>query len=299
MAALSTCPRHPGEQVIALCVNCHRGVCPRCRVVQNWVTYCDVCYAETFRSNVTSTMFKKRDQRIGFPMAYWPFWEGLLVISIGLVIDLIVVAVLSSVFTYDSLGQVAVAQLIFSVVLYSVLIGGVYYFVVFQHQSPPASLGLKTEHAPGNLLWGLLTGAVALMGGLGLGYLSNYLLGNPPARDVQEAVSSASRSQMNWVYFILTVVVAVMLAPVFEEVFFRGFLYSGLRNKFGIQWSLVITSAFFAFVHFEVIGFLPRFFVGYVLGYIYEERRNLMAPITAHAVYNGTLLLLATFGILK
>lgn len=244
-------------------------------------------------------MFSKGERDLGFPMAYWPFWEGIVVFVAGLLASGLAVALVSSMFTFRTIGQVAAADLIISIALYTVLLGGTYYYVSYQHQAPIQSLGLKTENMGGGIIWGIGIGMLSLVGGISLGYFSRYIFGQPPARDIEYALYSYSKEPINWAYVFLVLIAAAILAPIFEEIFFRGFLYAGLRNKMGIQPALLINAAFFAFVHFEAIGFLPRFFVGYLLGLIYEQRRTLTAPIVAHAVYNASLIMLATYGILQ
>jgi CAAX protease family protein len=93
-------------------------------------------------------------------------------------------------------------------------------------------------------------------------------------------------------------VVVVLLAPTAEEMFFRGFLYRGLRRRFGVWASALISGAFFGLVHFAGVSFLliipSLVLVGVGLAWIYERRGSLIAPIAAHATFN----LLGLLGIL-
>ena len=57
--------------------------------------------------------------------------------------------------------------------------------------------------------------------------------------------------------------------------------------------AMVLNGALFAAAHFELIGFLPRFLLGWALCWIYERNRTLTGSITGHALYNGLILLLS------
>jgi len=88
------------------------------------------------------------------------------------------------------------------------------------------------------------------------------------------------------VLIVYSVFLATVLGPVMEEVFFRGFCYPILKRRLGMGWSMAITSAFFAMIHQNEFAFWPIFVLGMGLAFIYEKRRNLVAPITLHIVHN-------------
>jgi len=90
---------------------------------------------------------------------------------------------------------------------------------------------------------------------------------------------------------LLIVLSAVVLAPLAEELFFRGLLQSTLRN-FMSPWAAVVTSSvLFAFVHISAVcDVLPLLLFAVVLGYTYERHGRLTAPILIHALFNGIML---------
>ena len=75
----------------------------------------------------------------------------------------------------------------------------------------------------------------------------------------------------------------VIGAPVSEEIVFRGGLLQGLAQVTSARVANFITALIFALVHYYVIQFLPVFFSGLYLGWIYLKRENLVEPIAAHA----------------
>jgi membrane protease YdiL (CAAX protease family) len=85
----------------------------------------------------------------------------------------------------------------------------------------------------------------------------------------------------------LIVGLAVAVAPVFEEFFFRGFAYPALKQRWGTWQALLAVSIVFAAIHFHVpsLGPLLAFAIG--LGLAYELTGSLLAPITMHVLFNA------------
>lgn len=84
-------------------------------------------------------------------------------------------------------------------------------------------------------------------------------------------------------------VVAVVIAPIFEEMVFRGLFQTMLRSFSGKVWlSIFITSIFFVVTHFNA-GHWPALFVlSMAMGYSYEKSGSLFRPIFIHAFFNAT-----------
>ena len=84
---------------------------------------------------------------------------------------------------------------------------------------------------------------------------------------------------------------ACFLGPIVEEIFFRGFLYPGMRKYIGVSGAMVITATLFAGVHENLFSFIPIFFLGIVLAFIFEKRRSLAACISLHVIHNSAFIL--------
>jgi membrane protease YdiL (CAAX protease family) len=91
-------------------------------------------------------------------------------------------------------------------------------------------------------------------------------------------------------------ILGVVVAPIVEEIMFRGVLYTWLRQRLNIAGAVVISAMVFAWVHPQgLIGFLPIAFLGAVLALLREWRNNLLAPIVAHAGFNLVSLIIIRF----
>lgn len=87
--------------------------------------------------------------------------------------------------------------------------------------------------------------------------------------------------------FVLTFFAVVLLAPVAEEIFFRGFLYGGLRARIGVIGAMLASTLFFTALHFSIDAFIPIFVLGLFLAWLYEKTGSLYPGIILHAANNG------------
>jgi membrane protease YdiL (CAAX protease family) len=107
----------------------------------------------------------------------------------------------------------------------------------------------------------------------------------------QQAVQ-VLRTAVSTVDRLKLAVVTILLAPVAEEMLFRGLLYAWIRQIGFPRLALVLTAGIFAFVHFNLATFLPLFVLAVILAVLYERTGNLLAPIAAHSTFNALNFLL-------
>ena len=88
------------------------------------------------------------------------------------------------------------------------------------------------------------------------------------------------------------VALAVIAAPLFEEYLFRGLVFKGLRRTMKPAFAILASAAIFAIVH-PPLSFLPVFGLGVAAALAFESSGSLLAPILAHALYNGAMVLLS------
>ncbi len=84
--------------------------------------------------------------------------------------------------------------------------------------------------------------------------------------------------------------VGVILAPLAEEVFFRGLLFPALAKPVGVFWSAAITAALFAALHFNWVGLIPIFGLGVFLARAYHRTGSILVPIFIHGLHNALIL---------
>jgi membrane protease YdiL (CAAX protease family) len=89
---------------------------------------------------------------------------------------------------------------------------------------------------------------------------------------------------------------SITLAPLMEELFFRGFLYPVLERKIGVPIAIFLTAFSFALLHGAQLMFswgpvLVIFLVGMVLTVVRAKTNSVAAGVIIHMAYNGTLTL--------
>lgn len=107
--------------------------------------------------------------------------------------------------------------------------------------------------------------------------------------DMQEAIHIFSSLANNWerLGFIL---VAVGLAPVAEELLFRGILLPALGRLWGIGAAIGLSSLLFAFIHLHVPSFAPLLVLSVGLSFAYVYSQSLLVPIVMHMIFNAVSL---------
>jgi membrane protease YdiL (CAAX protease family) len=99
----------------------------------------------------------------------------------------------------------------------------------------------------------------------------------------QAIISDFPHTTLGAAMFVL---VAVVMAPLFEEVIFRGFLFRGFANSWGWVWGALASAAIFGAAHLQLDVFLPLAALGFVLAWAYHRTGSLWTCITMHALFN-------------
>jgi membrane protease YdiL (CAAX protease family) len=110
----------------------------------------------------------------------------------------------------------------------------------------------------------------------------------PAAQEAVEALRTAKHGVGLFVFAVVTVVIA----PLGEELLFRGVLYPAVKYAGFPKLALWGTSLLFALIHFNRPIFLPLLLLALLLVWLYERTDNLAAPLAAHAMFNATNLVI-------
>lgn len=175
---------------------------------------------------------------------------------------------------------------------------GISWVLLKKFGSSWAQIGLRGLPTRADWLQGLACGIVLLLMSalaeaalnvlMGGGYAESLGREDQSSRAIQEAVRALSDSIWLWAGLGLFVVV---LAPITEEIFFRGVLYNALKRRLGHGWAAPINGVIFAAIHLSWIGFLPRLLMGWLLANFYQRSGSLWVPIIAHGVNNAAALI--------
>jgi len=95
---------------------------------------------------------------------------------------------------------------------------------------------------------------------------------------------------------LLLAITVVILAPLGEEILFRGFLQKLLEETWqDITRAVLITSLFFAFIHMNPVWVIQIYFLGVVLGYLAWRTGSILTSLILHSLNNGTALILTNY----
>jgi len=171
-----------------------------------------------------------------------------------------------------------------SIVLFFVL-----YLVVVRHKQSLQSLGLGGRSIFRDIFLGFASYCVVLplfvLVVAGLSYVIKLIHYAPPPHPLVDIFVTEDRQNPMIIY--LSIFLACTVGPFIEEVFFRGFCYTTLKKHIGMKGAMILTSAFFAVIHYSLFALLPIFLLGMVLVYLYEKRGSLIPSITLHIVHNS------------
>ena len=84
-----------------------------------------------------------------------------------------------------------------------------------------------------------------------------------------------------WFFFV-----GALLAPVVEEIFFRGFLFQGLRARYGWVAGMLLSSAIFGLAHLDPVSLIPTFILGNLLAYLYQRSNSIWPGVILHVLVN-------------
>lgn len=139
---------------------------------------------------------------------------------------------------------------------------------------------------------GALSWIVAFPLSAGVGAVIAMALG--PFDTEQAAVEQIQKAQGHPMQVALLLFSAVLVAPIVEELLFRGFLQTWFKRYLSKIWAILFSAGLFAAVHFSLsqgklnYQLIPVLFtLGIFLGALYDWRKSLWAPIALHATFNA------------
>ncbi len=157
-------------------------------------------------------------------------------------------------------------------------------FSAFKYRCGWRALGFRSF----NVRKSLILTAVVVLVGLLVGFLWDMLLTSlgvdPPSAVPPELTQTG-------LGFAIVAVLAVVVAPVAEETFFRGFILSGIGKRFGYAWGIVVSALLFSIAHMQLGAFLPIFILGILLAWLYVKTGSIWPCILTHFAYNSIAML--------
>jgi len=160
------------------------------------------------------------------------------------------------------------------------------FFLQFHQLTWTEAFGLRNSTWLRVALVSLSSGVIILVVGLELGWLSGEVMSHwglkPEAQEAVQVLQQTMSPERRLIYGVA----ALGLAPIAEEVLFRGLIYPAIKQTGRTRLALWGTSLLFAGIHMNLMGLVPLTFVAVMLTWLYEATDNLLAPMVAHCFFN-------------
>lgn len=223
-------------------------------------------------------MGKRIDQRIPPRQPAWNIWQGLLLISLVTLIEY----PLGWLETPNDLDSLRGILYFIGVGLGDALVYfGVIWLFLRLIRRPFSDLGfvkpLKRFVGLGFAVGILLFVCIGL-----LGNVLTHIFGTPAPQSFTVAVKGVN---YQWEFGLLAFLGGVV-APLKEEMLFRGLIYPPLRQALGRGKGMLLTGLIFATLHFDIVRFLPLLIGGVVLAWLYERSASIWPTVVAHGTWN-------------
>lgn len=165
----------------------------------------------------------------------------------------------------------------------------IFYFVLVKYREKLSRLGITSMGFYKNVLSGITAYVFILPILISVLILSMLFLNSIgykfPTQPVFDMFLEEKRSN---VILFLTIFVSI-LGPIIEEIFFRGFLYSAVRKRFGVLSGVLLSAALFSMLHTNIAGFAPIMILGILMAFLYETTGSLIAPMAVHILHNSII----------
>jgi len=230
----------------------------------------------------------------GLPAVGWSIWEAVL---IGLVTNLVVAQTVVGVIAFLALGVTTSDDpktIYVGLIVDLAWFGGMIGWLMLRHPRWREQLGVHLDRE------GLRNGGYGFVAGLILYPVIAFVVGLPltilfSALSGEEATTPDQLPpHLTGAAVVASVILAVLIAPVVEETYFRGILFRSIRDRHGFWPGALISGVLFGLVHWvpspwqdAVLLQTIMVFTGIALAWIYERRGSLLANVAAHMAFNA------------
>lgn len=169
----------------------------------------------------------------------------------------------------------------------------VYFFTIVVNKASMRDIGFEAASGADFIKYGVGGGILLLVIVMVLSIPISYLNPHIDPQPYEEMLRSVTQEAS----FLWLVIIGVVLAPLSEEMFYRGMIYPVFRRHLGPTWAIVIAGIIFGLAHLDLWRALPLAVGGMGLCYIYEKTRSILVTTVAHGVWNLVMTVLVYYSI--
>lgn len=226
------------------------------------------------------------------PWNWWDVAKALILILVGVIALGVAIAgfALATRNDFSHAEKLSSAPLFIAAMgIYGFVLLAVYLFAVRRTGSSWAAVGLR------NFSWRWLVMAPLLtaLEFVGMAFINTQLLwrftGEPFENPQIETITGGMR--LTRTDLALLLILVAIIAPIAEELFFRGMLYPLFRQRWGVVPAIVTSALVFGLVHLIPVLIPGLVFVGLILAWMRERSNSIVPGIIVHALQNGIVML--------
>ena len=172
-----------------------------------------------------------------------------------------------------------------------ILMLGVYFIALRPQKLSWSEVGIKRFAAKD---WKLIIiySIIIMVGAIIIVFLTSFM-GNSWENDKTDAM----QQNVTFVTVFIALISAAIISPIYEEIFYRGFLYRWLRTRIGFIGAILLSSTIFTIVHIPTYNAMPvNFFSAIIYALAYERTNSVWPAVIIHGLTNGIMVLLTTLG---
>ncbi|MDL4839878.1 CPBP family intramembrane glutamic endopeptidase [Aquibacillus rhizosphaerae] len=169
---------------------------------------------------------------------------------------------------------------------------GVYVFAIMPNNLSWKEVGLRRFSSS---YWKAIIGwtIVLIVISIAMVVVMEDLLGVGP----NSTKTDSLQSSVTLLNFFIGFISAAIISPVYEEIFYRGFLYRFIRSKYGIAVGMLSSSFIFMIIHIPTFNTLPVNFVsGLIFAWTYEKSGSVFPAMIIHGLFNGIAVIVTVLG---
>ncbi len=236
---------------------------------------------------------------IGPDRVPWGFWD-VVIAALPLILSFVLAVVIH--FLPSSTGtpaaqtptstKILVANSVVGFVIYGVILLLIWLVTVHKYHIGWSALGVRRP--PGRyfalaipILLGMYVVA-ALVSAAVIKLFYGGKASNPQVKDL------TGGGGFSWTSLILALITASIVAPIIEELLFRGMLYGWLRTRWSAVGGIILSAAIFSSAHAIPLILASIFVVGLTLAIVYEKTKSTLATMILHSLFN-TIGVIAVF----
>ncbi|MGG0664455.1 type II CAAX endopeptidase family protein [Viridibacillus arvi] len=172
-----------------------------------------------------------------------------------------------------------------------ILILGIYFIALHPKKLSWSEVGIKSFAVKD---WKIIViFSVILMVGALIIVVLTSLIGNSWENSKTEAI----QQNVTFITVLIAFISAAVISPIYEEIFYRGFLYRWLRTRIGFVGAILLSSIIFTIVHIPTYNVMPvNFFSGIIFALAYERTNSIWPSVIIHGLTNGIMVLLTSLG---